>query len=170
MVFSKAPEGCPPLDPLGAAGWPCGAPLGEALPLDPITPVAGAPCGIVAAPAGRLFAGSGALCPELGLGGDCVAPVWANAVPAISMVAAKAVRTVLRKMVCPQCVSDTGSDHRRIGAGRPVQEQLTNQAPNGSPTFGYHAKNIGWVWLRISRLAWVSMKRAAWLSKQNDAA
>ncbi len=101
-VLSKAPEGWPPEDPLGAAGAFCPAPLGEALGepptlVSPMTPVGAAPGDAVAPPDGTLFEDCGALCPELGEGGDCVAPDWANAgaaiSPALSSVAAKAVRT-----------------------------------------------------------------------------
>lgn len=69
-----APEGWPPEDPLGAAGAPCAAPLGEPTPVWPTTPVGGAPGDVVAAPDGTLFDGSGAFWLALGEGGDCVAP------------------------------------------------------------------------------------------------
>lgn len=104
-VLSMAPEGCPPVEPLGAAGVDCAAPLGEPTPVWPTTPVGAAPGDVVPAPAGTLFDGSGAFWLALGEGGDCVAPDWASAGPAISpavsTVAAKAVRTALCKIETP---------------------------------------------------------------------
>jgi len=121
MVLSKAPEGWPPEDPLGAAGAFCPAPLGEALgeppmPVLPTTPVGAAPGEAVAAPDGTLFEGSGALWLELGAGGVCVAPDWASAGPAISNMAAKAVRMALCKMELPG-LSSSISAIGRLDAG-----------------------------------------------------
>lgn len=145
MVLSKAPEGWPPEDPLGAAGALCPAPLGEALGeppalVPPTTPVGAAPGDAVAAPDGTLFEDSGALWLELGEGGDCVAPAWASAgpgiSPALSIVAANAVRMALCKMELPGWLSSTSA----IGQRSRFRTLLTSQAAFGSPGFGPGAK------------------------------
>lgn len=95
-VCWNAPEGWPPVEPLGAAG-PVEAvpPVGPTTVL-PTTPVAGAPGAEVIEPAGTLFAGSGALADEFGAGGDWLAPDWARAGEMASVAAAKAVKMAVR--------------------------------------------------------------------------
>ena len=91
----NAPEGelaVLPLVPLAmGALWP-GIAMPE-VPVVPITPVCGTPGDAVAAPAGRLLVGCGALLEALGAGGLWLAPDWAMAGAAKASEAAKRPNT-----------------------------------------------------------------------------